>query len=174
MGELYCRKYDHSQKFSIDLKKAKRKDKRNMKKILFVCHGNICRSPMAQCIMQKLVDDKGLTGEYEIDSAATSNEEIGQPIYPYALSALKEHGIPVIQHRARRFRSDEYEYWDHIIVMDDYNLRNILRICKDPEGKIRKLRANNVEDPWYSRDFMTAFNDIYAGCLDLFERLEAE
>lgn len=143
-----------------------------MKKILFVCHGNICRSPMAQCIMQKLVDDKELTNEYEIDSAATSNEEIGQPIYPYAMTALKEHDIPVIQHRARQFRLNEYDYWDYIIVMDDYNLGNILRICKDPKGKIRKLRTTNVEDPWYSRDFTTAFNDIYAGCLDLLTQLE--
>ena len=145
-----------------------------MKKILFVCHGNICRSPMAQCIMQKLVDDKGLTDEYEIDSAATSNEEIGNSVYPYAISALKEHGIPVIEHHARRFRSNEYDYWDHIIVMDESNLRDILRISKDPEGKIRKLRSTDVADPWYSRNFITAFNDIYAGCLDLLEILEAK
>ena len=145
-----------------------------MKKILFVCHGNICRSPMAQCIMQKLVDDKGLTDEYEIDSAATSNEEIGNSIYPYAINALKEHGIPVIEHHARRFRANEYDYWDHIIVMDESNLRDILRISKDPEGKIRKLRSTDVADPWYSRNFITAFNDIYAGCLDLLEILETK
>lgn len=144
-----------------------------MIRILFVCHGNICRSTMAQCIMQKLVDDEGMHDDFKIDSAATSKEEIGNRIYPPALRELNARSIPYIEHRARQIRSDEYDDWDHIIVMDENNLRNIHRIIKDKDHKVIKLNCNDIADPWYSGDFETTFEELYTGCTRLLDRCKS-
>lgn len=144
-----------------------------MTKILFVCHGNICRSPMGQCIMQKLVNDKGLTDQFIIDSAATSTEEIGNSIYPPARRKLAEKEIPVIAHRARQIQRHEYDQWDYIFLMDRNNVRNLKWIIsEDPQNKIHKLLDDkDVADPWYSDNFETAYNDIYKGCQIWLERI---
>ena len=146
-------------------------------KILFVCHGNICRSTMAQCVMQHLVDEAGLGSAFTIDSAATTNEEIGMPIYPPARDKLKAEGVPIVPHRARRIIAGEQDGWDHVIVMDDENIRHLRRIL-GPEnmGKVRKLMSyvgedRDVADPWYTRDFDACYNDVLAGCQALFETL---
>ena len=142
-----------------------------MIKILFICHGNICRSPMAQCIFQYLVDIHGLTDKFIIDSAATSTEEIGNPIYPSARRILMEHHIPLLDHHARQFRKDEYSNWDHILVMDLTNIRNISRLCEDSDHKIQLLHDRPIDDPWYTDDFETAYQQIYDGCVRLLNRL---
>ena len=146
-------------------------------RILFVCHGNICRSTMAQCVMQHLVDEAGLTDQFTIDSAATTNEEKGMPIYPPARDKLNAEGIPIVPHRARRIQAGESAGWDHIICMDEENIRHLRRIL-GPEccGKVRKLMSyvgeqRDVADPWYTRDFDATYDDVVAGCTALLEEL---
>ena len=143
-------------------------------RILFVCHGNICRSTMAQCVLQHMVDEAGRASEFTIDSAATTNEEIGMPIYPPAREKLKAEGVPIVPHRARRIMAGEQEGWDLIVVMDNENVRHLRRIL-GPEnmGKVRKLMSyvgldRDVVDPWYSRDFDACYDDVLAGCRALF------
>lgn len=144
----------------------------NRIKILFVCHGNICRSPMAQKIFQKLAEEAGVGDRFEIDSAATSTEEIGNPVYPPARRMLASHGITGVDHRARQMTMNDYRYYDHIIVMDGENLWNARRMTGgDPDGKIRMLLDRQVDDPWYTDDFQTAYDDILEGCTDLLEEL---
>lgn len=140
-----------------------------MTKILFICHGNICRSPMAEFIMKNLVKEKGLENEFFIRSAATSNEEIGNPVYPQAKRMLNAHSIDCSGKKATRLTKDDYVKYDLLVVMDENNLRNTIRIVgSDPEGKIHKLMdycsGGNVADPWYTGDFDEAYNDILAGC----------
>ena len=148
-------------------------------KILFVCHGNICRSPMAQFIMQDMVDKKGLSDKFFIASAATSTEEIGNGVYHSAKRKLNENGISCDGKRAVQLKSRDYEYYDYIIAMDSLNMRNIKKIIKtDEDGKIHKLldfteTGGDIADPWYSGDFDTAYNDILRGCRALLERLSA-
>ena len=148
-----------------------------MKKILFVCHGNICRSPMAEFIMKKLVRDKGLADEFEISSCAVSYEEAGNGIYPPAREELTKRGIPFASHRAVRAESGDYDKYDLFVVMDSSNTRNLKRIFGgDDEGKIHLLleytgQGRDVTDPWYSRRFDVAFEDIYEGCTALLEKL---
>lgn len=146
-------------------------------RILFVCHGNICRSTMAQCVMQWLVDERGLSGRFTIDSAATTNEEIGMPIYPPARDKLAEKGVPVVPHRARRIQAGENAGWDYIVCMDDENVRHLRRIL-GPEnmGKVSKLLSfvgeeGDVADPWYTRDFEATWDDVLRGCTALLEQL---
>ena len=145
-----------------------------MTKILFICHGNICRSAMAQCVMQALVEQRGAAGRFFIDSAATSAEELGNPIYPPARRELQRHGIPVLPHRARRVTAADYDRFDRLIVMDANNERNLRRILpSDPGGKVRRLLPDReVADPWYTGDFEATWNDVLAGCEALLRELD--
>lgn len=148
-----------------------------MVKILFVCHGNICRSPMAEFVMKDLVGKAGADERFFIASAATSTEEIGNPVYPPARRKLAEHGIGCAGKTARQMTAADYREYDLLIGMDSANLRNMRRICGgDPEGKIRLLmdftdRPGDVADPWYTGDFETTWRDISAGCRGLLEWL---
>ena len=149
-----------------------------MIKILFVCHGNICRSPMAEYVMKDLVRKAGLEGEFSIASAATSTEEIGNGVYPPARRKLQEHGISCAGHAARQLRKSDYQAYDLLVGMDRANLRNMLRICGgDPEGKISLLldhtsRKGEVADPWYTGDFEATWQDVLEGCGALLEQLK--
>lgn len=136
-----------------------------MKRILFVCHGNICRSPMAEFIMKKLVKDAGMEDEYEIASAATSTEEIGNSVYPPARRKLAEHGIRCDGKTARQLTRRDYDCYDLLVGMDDANIWNMNRICGgDPEGKIVKLLSRDVADPWYTDNFDATWDDCLEGC----------
>ena len=141
-----------------------------MRKILFICHGNICRSPMAEMIMKELVRREGLEDNFTIASCATSTEEIGNPVYPPARAELSRRGIPCEKRGARQLTKRDYQQYDLLICMDDWNVRNAQRMLGgDPEGKIRKLlsyvgRADDVADPWYSDRFDIAYDDIFSGC----------
>ncbi len=149
-----------------------------MTKILFVCHGNICRSPMAEYVMKDLVKKAGLADRFAIASAATSTEEIGNPVYPPARRKLQEHGISCAGHAARQLRREDYRSFDLLIGMDRANLRNMLRVCGgDPEGKISLLmdhtsRKGEVADPWYTGDFEATWRDVLEGCGALLEQLK--
>lgn len=149
-----------------------------MERILFVCHGNICRSPMAEYIMKDLVQKAGLEHAFFIASAATSTEEIGNGVYPPAKQKLAQHGISCRGHAARQMHPADYEAYDLLLGMDSANLRNMRRICGgDPEGKIHLLLefahrpGEEVADPWYTDDFETAWQDISAGCKGLLQAL---
>jgi len=141
-----------------------------MIRILFVCHGNICRSPMAEFVMKDLAAKAGRDAEFHIESAATSTEEIGNPVYPPARRKLAEHGIGCEGKTARQMRRSDYERFDLIVGMDSWNMRNMLHICGgDPEGKLRLLmdftkRPGDVADPWYTRDFEATWRDVTEGC----------
>ena len=141
----------------------------NKVKILFVCLGNICRSPMAEMIMKKMVKDAGREEEFEISSAATSDEVIGYDIYPPAKECLKKHDIPFQKRGARQVTDADYEYYDRIFVMDWANLRDMKRRFGDEKGKIRMLMSlageeREIPDPWYTGDFETTFQDILSAC----------
>ncbi len=142
-----------------------------MKKILFVCHGNICRSPMAEYVMKYLVEQAQLTDQFLIESAATSTEEIGNPVYPPARRKLAEHGISCNGHAARQMTRADYSRYDLLIGMDSANLRNMTRIAGgDPEGKIRPLLYDkDVADPWYTDNFEVTWQDVLRGCQALLE-----
>ena len=146
-----------------------------MVKILFICHGNICRSPMAEFVMKDLVKKAGLEGRFHIESAATSTEEIGNPVYPPARRKLAEHGIGCAGKTARRLTASDYDAFDLLIGMDRANLRNMHRICGgDPGGKLHLLmdytgHPGDVADPWYTNDFETAWRDVLAGCRGLLD-----
>ena len=148
-----------------------------MIKVLFVCHGNICRSPMAEFVMKDLVKKAGRGGEFDIASAATSSEEIGNPVYPQARRKLAEHGLACDGKRARQFTARDYSHYDLIIGMDSANIRSLRRASGgDPEGKVRLLLSytphpRDVADPWYTCDFDAAWNDIYTGCQALLNSL---
>ncbi|MBQ2846899.1 MAG: low molecular weight phosphotyrosine protein phosphatase [Clostridia bacterium] len=152
-----------------------------MKKIMFVCHGNICRSPMAEFIFRDMVNRQKLGGEFSVSSCATSTEEIwgsiGNPVYPPAKAELAKHGISCEGKHAVQLKKSDYEKYDLFIGMDSANIRNMYRILgSDPEYKIRKLmdytdRGGDVADPWYSGRFDIAYRDIYDGCEALLDRL---
>ena len=148
-----------------------------MVKILFICHGNICRSPMAEMILKQLVRERRLQG-YVIDSAAVSREEIGHGVYPPARRELAAHGVRCEEHRARQITAADYDAWDYLIGMDRSNITRMLRIFGgDPDHKVYRLldftdRPGDVSDPWYSDRFDIAYRDILAGCEALLEKLE--
>lgn len=152
-------------------------------RIMFVCHGNICRSPMAEFIMKSLLREKGLEDLYTVASSATSTEEIwggiGNPVYPLAASELLKHGIGSDGKRAVQLNAADYEKYDLFVGMDSANIRNMHRILGgDPEGKIHKLmdytgRGGDVSDPWYSGRFDIAYKDIYEGCLALLKQISS-
>ena len=148
-----------------------------MYRICFVCHGNICRSPMAEFVMKDLVEKAGLSGRFYIESAATSTEEIGNPVYPPARRKLAEHGISCAGKTARQLTRRDYGRFDLLIGMDRANRRNMERICGgDPEGRIHALleyagRPGEVADPWYTDDFDAAWRDVYDGCRGLLDSL---
>ena len=149
-----------------------------MTKILFICLGNICRSPMAEAMFRHLAAEAGRSEEFEVASAAVSDEEWGNPIYPPAGAILRRHGIAYDNCRmARQMKSADYEKYDLIIAMDEANIRSIRRIAGgDPDNKIHLLldyagQHRNVADPWYTRDFETAYNDILKGCQALLAAL---
>lgn len=145
-------------------------------KILFVCHGNICRSPMAEFILKDMVRKAGISEQFEIASAATSTEEIGNPLYYAARQILMQHGIACSGHQARQLTRADGDQYDLLIGMDNANIRNMRRICPQAINKIQLLlsytsRPGEVDDPWYSGDFTTAWNDIQAGCEGLLASL---
>ena len=148
-----------------------------MTKILFVCHGNICRSPMAEFVMKEMVKEAGLSGRFEIASAATSTEELGNPVYPPARRKLAEHGIRCDGKRARQLTRADYQKYDLLIGMDEWNIRNMTRMCGgDRDSKIRLLldytdHPRAVADPWYTGDFDATWNDVTEGCRALLEQL---
>ncbi len=153
-----------------------------MIKIMFVCHGNICRSPMAEFIFKRMLEEKALSENFYVASSATSTEEIwgglGNPMYSPAKAELKKHGISCDGKRAVQLRRSDYDKYDLFIGMDSANIRNMTRILgSDPDGKIRKLmdytaRPGDVADPWYSDRFDITYRDIYEGCEALLETLE--
>ena len=151
-----------------------------MKKILFVCHGNICRSPMAEFVMKHLVHEAGRDNEFEIASAATSTEELGNPVYPPSRRKMAEHGIDCKGKTARQITRADYDYYDMIIAMDDNNIRNMRPFFgNDPEGKIHLLldftnRPGYVADPWYTGDFDATWRDCMDGCMGLLEQLTCD
>ena len=151
-----------------------------MRKILFVCHGNICRSPMAEFVMKDMVRKAGLENEIRISSAGTSAEELGNPVYSPVRRLLKEHGIDCAGKTARRMIPGDYGAYDLLIGMDEANLRNMRRLCGgDPEGKIHRLleyagRQGEVADPWYTRDFEATWRDVNDGCRGLLDLLMSE
>ena len=151
-----------------------------MHAVLFVCHGNICRSPMAEFVMKDLVRKAGVDTEFFIASAATSTEEIGNPVYPPARRKLAEHGIGCAGKAARQLRRGDYDRFDLLIGMDGANLRNMRRICGgDPEEKLSLLldwagRSGDVADPWYTGDFEATWQDVLAGCQGLLDALIKE
>ena len=150
-----------------------------MIRILFICHGNICRSPMAEFVMKDIVKKAGRASEFQIDSAATSTEELGNPVYPPARRKLAEHGIGCAGKTARQLTRRDYDAYDLLIGMDQANLRNMRRLLGgDPDGKLTLLmdytdRPGDVADPWYTRDFEATWQDVLDGCRGLFAHLIA-
>ena len=149
-----------------------------MNRILFVCHGNICRSPMAEFVMKNLVKKAGLEQAFYIESAATSTEEIGNEVYPPARRILAGHGISCRGKTARQMTRRDYDRFDLIIGMDAWNIRNIHRICgNDSENKVRLLmeftdRPGEVADPWYTGDFEATWRDVLEGCQGLLKSIK--
>ena len=149
-----------------------------MTKVLFICHGNICRSPMAEFVMKDLVAKAGLSDKFEIASAATSTEEIGNPVYPPAKAELARHGISCEGKRARQVTKADYAEYDYLIGMDGANIRNMLRIFGgDPDGKVARLLSyagseRDISDPWYTGEFGTTYNDVLEGCTAFLQYLQ--
>ena len=150
----------------------------DMIRVLFVCHGNICRSTMAEAVMKDMVGKAGLADRFYIESAATSTEEIGNPIYPPVRQLLTEKGVRYDRHKtARQMTRDDYQRFDYLIGMDEYNRRNMMRICGgDPDGKISLIldwtdHPRDVADPWYTDRFEATWNDVNAGCRALLKKM---
>ena len=149
-----------------------------MLKILFVCHGNICRSVSAEYIFKDMLKKRKLSSSFYVDSAATSREELGNEIYPNMRRTLESHDVAILNHRARQIQKNEYDEFDYIIAMDEENMYNLKRIfAGDSKNKIHYLMEYTstpyaeIEDPWYTRNFEKAYQDIYLGCLGLLDKL---
>ena len=147
--------------------------------VLFICHGNICRSTMAQFVFQHMVNNQGLKDKFYIDSAATSREEIGNPPHYGTVNKLRQEGIPVLKHRAIQMTKQDYKEYDYIIGMDAWNIRNIMRIIgSDPEKKVSMLLdftdrpGTEIADPWYTGNFDATYDDVLEGCTGLLEHLK--
>ena len=147
-----------------------------MIRVLFICHGNICRSPMAEFVMKDMAAKAGRTEDFFIESAATSSEELGNPVYPPARKILREHGIDCSGKTARRIVREDYDMYDMLICMDERNMGNMRKVFgSDPEGKIHKLldftdRPGDVADPWYTGDFEATWRDVTEGCENIMKR----
>ncbi len=149
-----------------------------MIKILFICHGNICRSPMAEFVMRDLIEKEHLTHKVQVASAAVSSEELGSPVYPPVQRLLNQHGIDCSGKRARTMTKADYADYDMLIGMEHGNLYRMQRICSaDPDGKISLLldytdRPGDIADPWYSGDFAETWADVNLGCKGLLKHLQ--
>ena len=150
-----------------------------MIKVLFICHGNICRSTMAQFVFQYMVNTRGLSDLFHIDSAATSREEIGNGPHYGTVNKLREVGIPILPHRAVQMTKKDYNKYDYLIGMDEANIRNMTRIAGgDPNHKIHMLldytdNPRAIADPWYTGNFDATYNDVVEGCKAFLSHLEA-
>lgn len=148
-----------------------------MIKVLFICHGNICRSTMAQFVFQDMINKRGLADQFHIESAATSREEIGNPPHYGTVRKLQEVGIPVLPHRAVQMEKQDYNKYDYLIGMDEWNIRNMKRIAGgDPEGKIYMFldfsdEPRAIADPWYTGNFDVTYVDVLEGCEGLLKYL---
>ena len=151
-----------------------------MIKVLFVCHGNICRSTMAQCMFQDMVNKKGLSDRFYIDSAATSREEIGNGPHYGTVQKLREVGIPVVPHRARQMTHADYDNYDYLIGMDSYNVSNMTGIAGgDPDNKIYQMLEfaginRSIADPWYTDNFDDTYNDLVIGLNGFWNKLSSQ
>ena len=153
-----------------------------MIKVMFVCHGNICRSPMAEMILKDMVRKRGIAERFVIASSATSTEEIwgdtGSPVYPPAREMLRRKGIPCENRHAVQIRKSDYAAYDYIIAMEQFNLRNMRHVIgSDPDGKVFRMldftdKPRDVSDPWFSGDFESAYSDISRGCAAFLDYLE--
>ena len=141
-----------------------------MHKILFVCHGNICRSPMAHYLLQDMVKKAGKVDQFKIASVAVSREELGNPVYPPARRELHSHGVPCDGHHARQITQADVDEYDHIYYMDSSNLRYLQRMFPG-ETKFQSFLDRNVADPWYSGDFTQTWADVVEGCTRIMEEL---
>ena len=150
-----------------------------MKKILFVCHGNICRSPMAEFVMKDMLEKAKLSYLAQVDSAATSTEEIGNDVHPGTKRKLREEGIPFSKRGAVQVKNSDYDKYDWIIGMDQWNIRNLVRrFGGDPDGKVRLLLSfagsqRDIADPWFTGDFDATYDDVVEGCKGLLKELKA-
>ena len=141
-----------------------------MIKVLFVCHGNICRSPMAEFVLKDMVKKAGASDRFQIESVAVSREELGNPVYPPARREMQRHGVACDGHRARQITQADVDRYDHIYYMDSSNARYLARMFPG-EQKFRKLLARDVADPWYTGDFTQTWQDIEEGCQRILEEL---
>ncbi len=146
-----------------------------MTKVLFICHGNICRSPMAEYVLKHMIKERGVEDMVYVESAATSAEELGNPVYPPARRKLKEHGIDCSGHAARRLKKEDYDRFDMLIGMDEANVSSIRRIC-GRDDKVSMLldytnRPGSVADPWYTGDFEATWRDVEEGCRGLLDSI---
>ncbi len=151
-----------------------------MVKLLFICHGNICRSPMAEFILKDILKARGIAGGYQVASAATSAEELGNPVYPPARRELQKHGISCAGKTARQVEKADYDRFDYLIYMENYNYPRLMRILgDDPQGKCRRLMdfsacPGDIDDPWYTGNFPGVYEQIRMGCEALADHLEEQ
>ena len=151
-----------------------------MIRVCFICHGNICRSPMAEFVFKDMVSKSGLSDRFEITSAATSREELGNDMYPPAKSKLRAENVPFSKRKARQVTKEDYSYYDYLIIMEKYNFVNLCRIIKDdPDSKVHLLlefagENSDIADPWYTGNFDKTYSDIVRGCRGLLSQLTQE
>lgn len=179
LGKL-TRRLNMIQNISYTARKPSVREGETMIRVCFVCHGNICRSTMAQFVFQDMINQANLTNKFHIDSAATSREEIGNPPHHGTVNKLHEVGIPILPHRAVQMTKQDYKKYDYLIGMDEWNIRNMLRIVgKDPEKKIHMLldftqSPRAIADPWYTGNFDVTYDDVKEGCEAFLQYLKKE